>query len=85
MAKATFTSEVLEDGHISLPLAVKRELHLRKGDRITANIRKEIKIQNSTAKLLKLAGSWRDRRSPEEIVEEITHDRKSSFRLRDGL
>ena len=85
MARATFISKVLEDGHLSLPSAVKKELHLKKGDKITAEIRKEIKIQDSTAKLLKLAGSWKDRRSPEEIIEEITHDRKSSFRLGDGL
>ncbi len=85
MAKATFTSKVMEDGHMSLPSAVKRELHLKKGDKITAEIRKEIKIQDSTARLLKLAGSWRDSRSPEEIIEEIIHDRKSSFRLGDGL
>lgn len=85
MVKVTFTSKVLEDGHMSLPPAVKRELHLKKGDKITAEIRKEIKIQDSTPKLLKLAGSWRDRRSPEEIIEEITHNRKSSFRLEDGL
>jgi bifunctional DNA-binding transcriptional regulator/antitoxin component of YhaV-PrlF toxin-antitoxin module len=85
MARATFISKVLEDGHLSLPSAVKKELHLKKGDKITAEIRKEIKIQDSTAKLLELAGSWKDRRSPEKIIEEITHNRKSSFRLRDGL
>ncbi|UCD85493.1 MAG: hypothetical protein JSU92_04695 [Deltaproteobacteria bacterium] len=85
MARATFISKVLEDGHLSLPSAVKKELHLKKGDRITAEIRKEIKTQDSTAKLLKLAGSWKDRRSPEEIIKEITHNRKSSLRLGDGL
>lgn len=85
MARATFISKVLEDGHLSLPSAVKKELHLKKGDKIKAEIRKETKIQDSTAKLLKLAGSWKDRRSPEEIIKEITHNRKSSFRLGDGL
>lgn len=34
----TFESEVLEDGHLSLPDEVKEQLHLEKGDKFIASL-----------------------------------------------
>ena len=38
--------------------------------------------QNPTDEFLKLAGSWEDERSPEEIVSEIRKSRKNSSRFK---
>ena len=39
MQKAiTFESEVLEDGHLSIPKDIKEQLHLKKGDKIIASM-----------------------------------------------
>ncbi len=34
----TFESEVLEDGHLSLPLEIKEQLRLKKGDKFIAHL-----------------------------------------------
>ncbi len=34
----TFESEVLEDGHLSLPREIKEQFHLKKGDKLIAHL-----------------------------------------------
>lgn len=52
---------------------------------VTFLVDEEADESQDTVELLKLAGSWEDNRSAEEIIRNIYESRKSSNRLDKGL
>jgi len=80
-----FEGKILEDGHLSVPQRLKHKLNLKRGDIVNAVIRSVKDRKNSWKELLKLAGTWKDTRSVEEIIKDIYESRKSSMRLTEGL
>ena len=72
---ATFISELLNDGHLSIPEKVIKALSLKKGKKVKAVIKTE---KFDREEFLNLFGIWKDRTEEEiSIYREIIKERES--------
>ncbi|MBI3988327.1 MAG: hypothetical protein HY347_01785 [candidate division NC10 bacterium] len=73
----SFESELLEDGHLSLPEELVRKLNLRKGDRVKASIAVERPgSKYNRAKFVTFCGLWANRDKKDlEVFREIYWER----------
>lgn len=56
------------------------------GNNIKRTFESKIKtVENNTTEWLKLAGSWKDEKSAEEIIADIKNSRTENRRFEDGL
>lgn len=73
--KATFVSEFLKDGHLSVPEQIVTALSLKSGDQVWTIIETE---KFDKAEFLKLFGVWKNKRESElNIYKEILKERES--------
>lgn len=73
--KATFVSEFLKDGHLSVPEQIVTALSLKSGDQVWTIIETE---KFDKAEFLKLFGIWKNKSESERnIYKEILKERES--------
>ena len=74
--KIEYKTKILSDGHLSLPDNIKEKLHLKSDDIVKVTVTKVVN-KKPTQKFLATFGSWEDKRTAEEIIEDIYGSRKS--------
>ena len=73
--KIEYKAKILSDGHLSLPDNIKERLHLKSDDIVKVIVTKVVNRKPSE-RFLATFGSWEDKRTAEEIIEDIYGSRK---------
>jgi bifunctional DNA-binding transcriptional regulator/antitoxin component of YhaV-PrlF toxin-antitoxin module len=80
MKSAKYSAKFLPDGHLPVPESVRKKLGLSPNSTVEVLLVKEDESIDKSKEFFDLWGSWKDNKSPEEIIDYIYGSRTTSKR-----